>query len=430
MALIDRLAIRSYPPAPESYATNGNGKRAGAVKALSLDDEHDVTVLVSRLEGGNTKAGLAVGPDTALKFSAVWACVQVLSQDVAKLPLIMYRRKPDGGKERATDHPLYWLLHDQPNGWQTSYEWRQQEQSHVELRGNGFCHIVRYRNEIRELIPINPAWVTVEQDDRWRVQYKVSENGRAPKTYQARDILHLRGLSTDGLLGLSPIGMAREGIGLGLAAEAHGAKLFSNGLRPSGTLEMPGRLSTEAAERLKRTVESAVSGDNAFRLLLLEEGGKYNVVGLSNEDAEWLAGRKFQIEDIARFYRVPLHKIQSLDRATNNNIEHQSLEYVIDSLMSRLVMWEQRLKFSLLTPEERREFYFEFLVDGLLRGDTKSRWEAYRIARLSSAMSANEIRQRENMDPYEGGDTYIREANTVLHDAPAPGAARSEGDDA
>lgn len=422
----------SFFPRPALPSPTGNGTRAGVreIKALSLTNDRDVTRLLDHYGGGRTKAGVTVSAETAMRYSAVYACVQVLAQDVAKVPLIMYRRKPDGGKERAVDHPLYWILHDQPNGWQTSYDWRSQKQTHLELRGNAFSHIVRYRDEIRELIPINPACVAVEQDSAWRVQFRVSESGRAPRTYATRDILHLRGLSTDGLVGLSPIGMAREGIGLALAAEQHGGRMFSNGARPGGVLRHPGVMSDEAQERFKTAVEQATTGENAFRLLVLEEGMEWNQVGLSSVDAEWLASRKFQVEDIARFYRVPLHKIQSLDRATNNNIEHQSLEYVIDSLMSRLTMWEQRLKMALLTPAERKEFYFEFLLDGLLRGDTKSRWEAYRIARLSSALSANEIRARENMDPYDGGDTYIREANTVLHDAPAPGAAPMRDADA
>lgn len=394
---------------------NGNGRRPKA-ETLTLTSN-------ARIIAGSrpSTSGINVNAETALRFSAVWACVQVLAQDVAKLPLIMYRRTADGGKERATDHPLYWLLHDQPNGWQTSFEWRQQKQAHVELRGNAYSYVNRYRGEVRELIPLPPADVTVEQDDRHRVTYKVRRQRGNPDVYPASDILHVRGLSTDGLNGLSPVTAAREGIGLGLVAEKHGGRLFANGARPGAVLKHPSTLSEEAAERLKNRVEAATTGDNAFRLLFLEEGVELESVGLSSEDAEWLASRKFQIEDVARFYRVPLHKIGNLDRATNNNIEHQSLEYVIDSLLSRLNAWEQRLKMTLLTPAERREFYFEFLVDGLLRGDNKSRWEAYRLARLSGAISPNEIRSRENMNPYEGGDGYVRESNTVPVDAPADG---------
>lgn len=422
MADLLPLTFGHLQPAVAEHSHNGNGNGRPRA-ALSLTRPADVETIIG---AGEATSGLWVNPETSLKFSAVWACVQVLAEDVAKLPLIMYRRKDNGGKERATDHPLYWLLHDQPNSWQSSYDWRSQSQAHIELRGNAFSHVVRYRNEVRELIPIPPSDVTVEQDDRYRVTYSVRQDRGSPKEYKAENILHVHGLSVDGLVGMSRIAAAREGIGLGLAAERHGGRMFRNGARASAVVKHPSVMSDEAAKRFKEQTEAAITGDNAFRLLVLEEGAELVQVGLSNEDAEWLASRKFQVEDIARFFRVPLHKIQHLDRATFNNIEHMALEYVIDSLLSRLNNWEQRLRITLLTPAERKEFHFEFLVDGLLRGDTKSRWESHRLAKLTGALNANEIRAMENRDPYEGGEVFFRESNTVPHDAPVAGAPTTE----
>lgn len=359
-----------------------------------------------------TKAGVAVTPDMALQVSTVYACVRVLAEDIAALPLILYRRLPGGGKERAVDHPLYNVVRFRWSRLHTAYEAKEFLQGCLGLRGNAYALIVRsaVRREVREIIPIRPDRVTVQVDDDLTVRYRISG---ADREFTAREILHLRGLSTDGFRGLSPITVAREAIGLAIATQSHGAALFRNGARPGGVLEHPGKLSKEAAERLKASVEEAISGDNLHRVLLLEEGLKWHQVGLSSEDAQFLETRKFQRQEIAAFYRMPLHKIGDLERSTFSNIEHQSLEYVTGTLLSWLVRWEQRCNESLLTDEEREDYFFEFLVDGLLRGDTKTRYEAYRMAILDGWMSRNEVRERENLNPVPGLDEFYQPLNTT-----------------
>lgn len=361
------------------------------------------------LLGGATKSGAWVTPETAMRATAVYACVRVLAEDVAKLPLILYRRTGNGGKERATDRPLYHVLHDAPNSWQTSFEWREGLQGHLGLRGNAYSLIVRYRDEVRELIPLPSHKVTPKIDGSFRVTYEVPGLG----TYKQDDILHIRGLGSDGLTGLSPVGMGRESVGLALATEQHGARLFANGATPGGILEHPTLLSDKAAQNLKESVEQAVSGGNAHRLLLLEEGTKWVRAGLSNEDAQFLETRKYQVAEIARLYRMPLHKIQEMDKATFGNIEHQSIEYVIDTLLSWLVRWEQRLNRSLLKPEERGTYFFEFLPDMLLRGTTKERYEAHRMAILDGWKTRNEVRAMENLNPADGLDEFLEPLNMV-----------------
>lgn len=373
------------------------------------------------LNGGGmiSKAGVRVTDDVGMACAAVFACVRVVSEDVAKLPLILYRRLPNGGKERATDHPLYSLMHDRPNEWQTSFELREMLQGHLELRGNAYAYVNRVGREIRELIPITPDRVTVKQREDWEVEYDI----RGDKIRTSREILHLRGLSRDGFTGMSTLEVAREAVGLAVATERHGSRLFANGAHPGGGLKHKKTLSDEAARRLKEDVERATSGENAHRFLLLEEDMDWVQFGMTSKDSQFLELRKFSVSEIARFWRIPPHKIGDLERATFSNIEHQALEYVTDSLMPRLSRWEQRLNRDLLDDRERGEFFFEFLTDALLRGDTKTRYEAHQIALLNGIKNRNEVRSQENMNPVDGGDEFRVPLNT------GPAGSR-ENDDA
>jgi HK97 family phage portal protein len=352
-----------------------------------------------------------VTPDSAMACAAVFSCVRVVSEDVAKLPLILYRRTSDGGKERAKDHPLYARLHDTPNSWQTSVEWREMMQGHLELRGNAYALKVMSGRQLLELIPLHPDKVTVRQDERFRLSYDI-----AGTAYSADQILHLRGMSSDGFTGMSTITHAREAIGLAQATERHGASLFGNGARPGGVLVHPGKLSPEAAKRLKDQWDATHGGENANSTAVLEEGVSWTQLGMTSEDSQFLETRKFQRSEIASFFRIPPHKIGDLERATFSNIEHQALEYVTDSLMPRLVRWEQRLNASLLNPSERGAYFFEFLTEGLLRGDTKARYDAYQSAIASGWMSRNEARIRENMNPEVGLDEFLRPLNMDVAD--------------
>lgn len=343
-----------------------------------------------------------------MRVSTVYACVRVLAEDVAKLPLILYRRRPGGGKERARDHPLYRVARSRANPRHTAFEFRETLQGHLGLRGNAYALVNRAGGVVRELIPIHPDRVAVHGDGSGPLSYVIRGSARE---FTDREILHIRGLSTDGVYGLSPVSLARESIGLSVAMEQHGGRLFKNGAMPGGILRHPTVLSETAAQNLKDSVESAVSGENAHRLLLLEEGTEWVGAGLSNEDAQFLGSRAFQRTEICQFYRMPPHKVGILDKATFSNIEHQAIEYVVDCLMSWLERWTQRLDETLLTDEEREEYFFEFLVDALLRGTTKERYEANRMAILDGWKTRNEVRVMENLNPAEGLDEFLEPLN-------------------
>lgn len=370
-------------------------------------------------DGAVTKSGVRVSEEAASACSAVFSCVRVASEDIAKLPLILHRRLPGGGKERATDHPLYTILHDRPNSWQTSFEFRQLMQVHMELWGNAYAFINRVRGEVRELIPIHPDRVTVKQRGDWELEYDV----RGDRTRGAQEILHLPGLTMDGPEGLALRRIAREAIGLALATEQHGAQLFASGALFRGVMQHPGVLkSADAAKRMRESFDEARKNHGT---VLLEDGVTYNSMSMTAEDSQFLETRKFQVSEIARYFRMPPHKIADLERATFSNIEHQALEYVTDSLMPRQVRWEQRIGLQLLSERERGEYFAEFLTDALLRGDTKTRYEAHQIALLNGIKNRNEVRVQENMNPVRGGDEYRVPLNTE----PA-GSTKQEGDDA
>lgn len=362
--------------------------------------------------GIKSASGQIVNADSAMRVAAVYASIRVLAESVAQLPLIVYRRLPGGkGKERATDHPLWKLLHDVPNRWQTSFEFREMCMGHLGLRGNAFALKSRVRGRIRELIPIHPARVEVKQEDDLRITYKISGKDGSVREYGQKDIFHLRGLSFDGVVGISPITYARESIGLSLATEKHGALLFQNGAKPLGVLRHPGRLDKEARENLKQSWQDAHSGGNTHKTALLEEGMEWVSVGMTSEDSQFLETRKFQRSEIASIFRVPPHKIGDLEKATFSNIEQQSIEFVTDSLMPHLRRWEQSITRDLIAPAERGEIFVEFLVDGLLRGDSQARSEFYVKMVNNALLSPNEIRVKENLNPYEGGDEFMKPLN-------------------
>lgn len=376
--------------------------------------------------GGGTRSGVKVTADSAMRCAAVYACVRVLAEDVAKIPLILYRRTGNGGRERATDHPLYSVLHDRANPWQTAFEFREMMQAHLELRGNAYAFITRgFRGQVLELIPIHPDRVEVSQAADYTLTFKV-KGERVPN----ESILHLRGMSLDGIIGVSTISYARETIGLALATEKHGALLFGNGARPGMVAEAPAEMSEPAAARLKESIEQQVTGDNAFRLLMLEEGAKLSSapVAMNNVDAQFLESQKYGRSQIAGLHRVPPHKIGDLERATFSNIEHQSQDYLDSAIDPRLVRWEQRLTQALLTPAERQNYYIEFLRLALLRGDSKARAEFYGAAIKDGWMNRQEPRERENLPP---GPDSLNEFLVPLNMAPAnerTGGAQDDDD--
>lgn len=363
-----------------------------------------------------TDVGIPVTPDVAMQLSTVYACVRVLAEDMAKLPLLLYRRIPRG-KERVSDHWLARLL-DQPNPWQTGFEFREMQQAHIELCGNFYGIKTVVRGEVREILPVPPTRMKVEMDRSWALKYTMSFDDGTQQIVPNDRIYHMRGLSLNGLTGLSPVGYQRETIGFGIALRKYGNRMFKSGANIGGVLEHPNEMSPEAWERLKSSFEEKYSGlDNAHKVLLLEEGTKFTVTGMKADEAQFLQSRKFSRSEIAGIYRVPPHLIGDLDRATFSNIEQQSLDYVQNGLLGRARRNEQRMAMLLLSPAERESMFVEYLMDGLLRGDYATRMRGYQTAILSGWMSRNEVRALENQNPGPPElDEYLAPLNMATAD--------------
>jgi HK97 family phage portal protein len=376
-----------------------------------------------------TAAGVHVSHKNSLEQATVFACVRVLSETVAGLPFILYRRH-GRGKEKATDHPLFPILRYLPNTEMSSFELRETLMGHVATWGNAFAEIELDRGgRVRGLWPLRvDKMKVIRRDGRLWYIYKLP-NG-TPVELPFYRIMHIRGLSFDGVVGYDPISLARQAIGLAMATEEFGSRFFSNGAQTGTVYEHPGLLSKEAYDRLAKSIEKRHQGlKNAHRIAILEEGLKANQIGIPPENAQFLETRKFQVPEIARFYRMPLHKINYLEQATFSNIEHQSIEFVTDTIDPWLVRWEQAVYRDLLTPKERQQYFAEYLVDALLRGDIQSRYQAYAVGRQNGWLSANDIREKENMNPVEGGDVYLVPLNMVPADEVGGGAGqRSVGD--
>jgi HK97 family phage portal protein len=362
------------------------------------------------LDTSPTAAGRAVTEESALSSVAVYACVRVIAETVATLPLLVYRRL-GRGRERAPDHPLYPLLHDQANPEQTAVEFRENLLGHALLWGNGYAEIERGPGgSIRALWPLRPDRMAVERDraDRLVYTYELPDGGRVPFPFAS--VLHLRGFG-GGLTGLSPVAMAREAIGLSLAVEEYGARFFGNDSRPGGVLQYPGTLSDEALTRLKSSWEQGMRGlAHRHRVAVLEGGVSWQQIGIPPQDAQFLDTRKFQLGEIARLFRVPPHLIGELDRATWGNIEHQAIDFVVHTIRPWLVRTEQALRrdlFGLLPARLRDDYHAEHLVDGLLRGDAMSRAQALATQRQNGVITANEWREIENRNPIAGGDELL-----------------------
>jgi len=385
--------------------------------------------------GYATDAGVNVSPESALRLAAVFACVRVCAETIASLPLIVYKRLPNGGKIRATNHPLYKVLHDRPNPWQTSFDFVEMMQGHLELRGNAFSRIIPGpKGAIDQLIPIHPDRVNVFRLDNGRLRYEVARQfGGAIDKFTQEEIFHVPGFSQDGILGMSTIAAGREVVGGALGAQEYANRFFANDSRPSGVLETAGTLSQEASKRVRDSWQEANSGINRHRVAVLEEGLQYKQMGLTNRDSQFIEARQFSRADIASLFRIPLHKIGDLTKATFSNIEQQAIEFVVDSIRPRVVRWERRINCDLIDPLDLGDEYFaEFLMDALLRGDLKSRYDAYSVGRQNGWLSTNDIRGFENMNPVEGGDDdYLVPLNMQQKNKPAaaPADERAEQED-
>ncbi len=363
-------------------------------------------------------AGELISPEAAMSISAVYACVRILAESVASLPLMLYRRRSDGGKERVTDHPLYELLHNAPNREMSSFTWRETCQGHVSLWGNTYSQVVYDGGgRVREIWPLRPDRMTVGRTPAGELGYEYRRDTGEARVFRADEILHIPGMGFDGLVGYSPITLARNALGLSRATEKFGSKLFANGARPSLVIKTPGtaKLSDAAKKRLQDSWNAEFGGvERAHSTAVLEEGMDIASIGVPPEDAQFLETRRFQLLEIARMFRVPPHMLAELERATFSNIEHQAIEFVVHTLRPWLVRWEQSMRRRLLTEAERAQGYFvEFAVDGLLRGDAKSRNESYRIGRNGGWLSVNDIRSLENLNPIDNGDIYLQPLNMV-----------------
>ena len=372
---------------------------------------------------GGTSAGKVVTERSAMQMTAVYACVRILSEAVAGLPLHLYRYNDEGGKEKALDHPLYWLLHDEPNPEMSSFVFRETLMTHLLLWGNAYAQIIRNgKGEIVALYPLMPNKMTVSRDENGELTYTYQKSqDELPKdnvytvVLHQPDVLHIPGLGFDGLVGYSPIAMAKNAIGLAIATEEYGSKFFANGAAPSGVLEHPGTIKDPA--RVRESWQSTFGGSgNANKIAVLEEGMKYTPISISPEQAQFLETRKFQINEIARIFRIPPHMVGDLDKSSFSNIEQQSLVFVKYTLDPWVVRWEQSIQRTLLAKDEKKRYFVKFNVEGLLRGDYQSRMTGYATARQNGWMSANDIRELENLDRIpaeEGGDLYLVNGNML-----------------
>ena len=380
--------------------------------------------------GGST-SGKPVNERTALQMTAVYSCVRILSEAVAGLPLHVYRYGENGSKVKALDHPLYRLLHDEPNPEMTSFNFRETLMGHLLLYGNAYAQIIRNgKGEVIGLYPLMPTKMTVDRDSKGQIYYLYTRGSddspvddETGQIYlPPEQVLHIPGLGYDGIVGYSPIAMAKNAVGMAIACEEYGAKFFANDAAPGGVLEHPGTIKNP--QRVRESWQSTFGGSgNSNKIAVLEEGMKYTPIGISPEQAQFLETRKFQINEIARIFRVPPHMVGDLEKSSFSNIEQQSLEFVKYTLDPWVIRWEQTIHRSLLLPDEKSRYFVKFNLEGLLRGDYQSRMNGYAIGRQNGWMSANDIRELENLDriPAEdGGDLYLINGNMLpLKDAGA-----------
>lgn len=379
---------------------------------------------------GQSAAGKRVNERSSMQITAVYACVRVIAESIASLPLHLYRYNEDGGKEKAIDHPLYFLLHNEPNPEMTAFSFFEVLLTHLLLWGNAYCQIIRNgKGEVVALYPLMADRMDVDRDEKGHIYYEYTMSSDDAPTMkgsvvqlQPGDVLHIPGMGFDGLVGYSPIAMAKNAIGISIACEEYGSKFFANGAAPSGVLEHPGTLKDPGRVRESWT-QTFGGSHNANKVAVLEEGMKYTPISISPNEAQFLETRKFQIDEIARIFRIPPHMIGDLEHATFSNIEEMSLEYVQYTLGPWIARLEQSMIRSLLSDAEKGTYFVKFNVDGLLRGNYQSRMQGYAVARQNGWMSANDIRQLENLDMIpdeEGGNLYlINGSMTKLKDAGA-----------
>lgn len=368
-------------------------------------------------EGSNrTPSGVRVTPESSLMCSAFLACIRVISEGCASLPLHLFERLPTGGKRKATEQPLYRLLHQQPNPWQTALEFREQMTALYLMYGNSYAEIrPGALGAVSELWPLHPSRMEVERLENGSLRYLYKEpNGRMTR-YTQDQIFHLRWLTTDGVIGLQPSTLSRNAIGLAQALEAHGSRYFGNGARPGIVLESDNPVPPEACVSMRDQWERMHMGaDRAFRTCVLPNGVKVRELSGSNEASQFLETRQHQVVECCRAMRVPPHMIQDLSRSTYSNIEVQGTEFVQHCLLPHLKRWEAAISRDLIVDDET--FFAEHIVTGLLRGDSTARAQWYTAMLQCGVLSVNEIRELENLNPIgpEGDQRYMQMNMTTL----------------
>lgn len=353
-----------------------------------------------------TLSNISVTPKSAMTVPAVAAAVRLISNAVGTLPVKLFERRDEGGKEVARDHAAYALVHDDASDFMSATALRTQLTIEALLHGNGFAYANRVNGKPVELIRLDPKTVTVKADALTGEPTYSIGTGKAKRSFHYSDILHIKPFSEDGLTGIAPIAQGREGIALALALEQHAARLFGRGARPSGVLKHPGKLGAEAAKRLREGWQATQTGDNAGGTALLEEGMDFLPLTFSSVDAQFEQLRKMQIEEVGRIFSVPTTFLGALDRATFKNAEEMNLQFMRFTLLPWLREWEAAYRRVLLTPDERAAYSIEFIVDDLLRADFATRMEGYAKAVAARILNPNEVRALENRAPYAGGEAY------------------------
>ena len=360
-------------------------------------------------------SGVPVSNQSALGYGAMFACVHIPAKDLATVPLQVFRRKRGDEREPARDHPLYELLHDRPNPYMTAVNLRETIHGHVRGWGNGYIRIVRSRStEPVALWPLMPSRMRVFVESREPVYEYTHEDGSTERIPWA-DVLHIPGFGFDGLKGYNPIELHRDIVGLGVAANKHAAKFFANGARPSMMIQSPRKRDEEAEKNILHSFREAYAGvENHYKVGLLWEEMQIKEIGFPPQVSQLLESREWQVIEICRMFDgFPPHKVADLKNAHYNNVEEGEIGYVVGHLRPDGVRWEQAIAQKLLTPKERKDFYAEHNFDGLLRGNIQARYAAYATAVQWGWMNRNEIRRRENLNPYQGGDEYLVPLNMV-----------------
>ena len=367
--------------------------------------------------GGASASGVIVNPQTAMQAAAVYSCVKVLAESVGMLPFNLYRSGTGSALTKADDHPLWPLLRDQPNEYQTSVEFFEMMVAHLNLRGNAYAFVNRTRSgRVVELLPLHPDMVRTEMGADFSLQYQVTMPDGSFKVFSPGELWHIKGLTINGWLGIAPIAYARESIGLALATEKFGGQLFRNGAKMGGVLEHPAKVGDVAYNRLKDSFDSAYSGENAHKTAILEEGMKFAKVAMTGEDAQFLETRKYQRSEIAGIFRVPPHMIGDLEKATFTNIEAQGLNFAVYSLMPWLTRIEKSAKRDLWTKEDKKNLHGRFNIAMLLRGDSLARSAFYASGILNGWLTRNEARLMESeigmlLNPLDGLDLPLMPLN-------------------